>query len=95
MQAIREPVPRRDRKAVADHTSVQQSLEHVPVSMIDGGNRIWQLFIVLMYGVYRCRAQHQTRGHVVEWLCSGLQIRVPQFNSGRGLQFSQIMAQQS
>ncbi len=26
------------------------------------------------------------RGHVAEWLRSGLQIRVPRFNSGRGLQ---------
>ena len=25
-------------------------------------------------------------GHVAEWLRSGLQIRVPRFNSGRGLQ---------
>jgi hypothetical protein len=26
------------------------------------------------------------KGHVAEWLRSGLQIRVPRFNSGRGLQ---------
>ncbi len=30
-------------------------------------------------------------GHVAEWLRSGLQIRVPQFESGRGLQFFQCV----
>ncbi len=31
-------------------------------------------------------AARTQRGHVAEWLRSGLQIRVPRFNSGRGLQ---------
>jgi hypothetical protein len=30
-------------------------------------------------------------GLVTEWLCSGLQIRVPRFDSGRGLQFATIL----
>ena len=30
-------------------------------------------------------AARSQRGHVAEWLRSGLQIRVPRFNSGRGL----------
>jgi hypothetical protein len=28
----------------------------------------------------------RVRGHVAEWLRSGLQNRLPRFNSGRGLQ---------
>ncbi len=34
------------------------------------------------------RSRTKQRGHVAEWLRSGLQIRVPRFNSGRGLHFS-------
>ena len=34
------------------------------------------------------------RGHVAEWLRSGLQNRIPRFNSGRGLQHSRRQARQ-
>jgi hypothetical protein len=42
---------------------------------------------------YRRRPPHSIaeagNGHVAEWLRNGLQNRVPQFNSGRGLQYNQ------
>ena len=37
---------------------------------------------------HRRQAAAMLRGHVAEWLRSGLQNRLPRFNSGRGLQSS-------
>ena len=61
--------------------------------MLDGLTPVGHLFIVLKYGDF-CSQAASVRGHVVEWLCSGLQIRVPRFNSGRGLQISPAPALQ-
>ena len=43
------------------------------------------MLIALLLAVRRCVPTAD--GLVAEWLRSGLQIRVPQFNSGRGLQY--------
>ncbi len=35
--------------------------------------------------IYNTANPDDYNGHVTEWLCSGLQIRQPRFDSGRGL----------
>src|SRR6202034_2964334 len=37
-------------------------------------------------GLLGCNCGQRVPGHVAEWLRSGLQNRLPRFNSGRGLQ---------
>jgi hypothetical protein len=56
-----------------------------------GAKRKVRLTIVVRLSLlYRLGAEadafYPVNGHVAEWLRSGLQIRVPRFNSGRGLQ---------